>query len=138
VLPVPEGLPDGCGLWPELAGDADADALGELVPAVPEAAGDVAGTDGLDLVGPADGPAEDAALVLLLEERGRRICSISRSYRRSCARISARLYEVMCRLKARISFHRAASLAAVEPDGAAGNDRSSWIAMAAVTHLMQL
>ena len=122
MLPVPEGLPDGCGLWPGLAGDADAEALGALVPAVPEAAGAVAWTGGLGVVGLTEGPALDAALVLLLEARGRRICSISRSYRRRCARISARLYELMCRLKARICFHRAASSAAAEPDEAAGNE----------------
>ena len=40
VLPVSEGLLDGCGLGPELVGGSDADGLGVPVPAVLVAVGD--------------------------------------------------------------------------------------------------
>jgi len=137
VLPVSAGLLGGCGLGPELAGDPDADALGAPVPAVLAAAGDGPGNDGLDVAVLTDGPAVGTAVGLPLGASGCRICSICRSYRCSCAWISARLNEVMCLPKARTCFHRAASCAAAEPCGAAGNERSSWIAIAAVRHLMQ-
>lgn len=141
VLPVSEGLLDGCGLCPGLVGDSDADALavlGVLVPAVLVAAGDDPGIDGLGVAVLTDDPAVGAAVVVLLGASGCRICSICCSYRCSCAWISARLSEVRCWPKARTCSHRAASCAAVEPDGAAGNERSSWIAIAAVRQLVQL
>lgn len=121
-------LLDGCGVGPGLAGDGDGGVpvLAGLVPA-----GDVPGDDGLDV------PA-DAGAVLLPGAGGPRICSICRSNCCSRARISARLNDLMCLPNSRTCAHRAASRAAVEPWGTAGNERSSWIAIAAVRQLMQL
>lgn len=130
--PVSDGLVDGGTLDPELGADAEAGALGAAVPALLVAT--AVDADGLG-VSAVDGP---AAAALLLAVGGCRICAICRSYWCSCARISVRLSEVMCRLKARICVHRAASRAAVTPCGAVGSERSSWIASAAVTQLMQL
>lgn len=150
VLPVSEGLLDGCGLGPELVGGSDADGLGVPVPAVLVASGDglgvpvpavlVASGDGLGVPVPAVlVPVGDGlGAAVLLEASGCRICSICCSYCCSCAWISVRLTEVMCWPKVSTCFQRASSCAAVEPCGAAGNEMSSWTAIAAVRQLMQL
>lgn len=143
MLPVSEGLLDDCGLGPELVGDSDGDALGAPIPALPGAAvaGDDPETDGTGELGVAvltGDPPPGTAMALLLSAGDCRICSICRWYRCSRARISVRLNEVMCRPKARTCFQSAASCAAAEPCGAAGNERSTWIAIAAVRQVMQL
>src|SRR5689334_13595643 len=135
VLPVSEGPLDGCGLGPELVGGSDADGLGVPVPAVLVASGDGLGVPvPAVLVAVGDG----LGAAVLLEASGCRICSICCSYCCSCAWISVRLTEVMCWPKVSTCFHRASSCVAVEPCGAAGNEMSSWTAIAEVRQLMQL
>src|SRR5690348_10932444 len=93
VLPVAEGLLDGCGLGSELVGGSDADGLGVPVPAVLVASGDGLGVP-VPAVLVASGDGLGAAV--LLEASGCRICSICCSYCCNCAWISVRLTEVMC------------------------------------------
>jgi hypothetical protein len=121
---------------PEVVPTVSEGLLGAPVAAVLEAAGDDPVEDGLDVAVLAGDCAVGTGMVL--GASGCRVCSICCSYRFSCASISARLYELMCRPKALTSFHRAVSCATVEPWGAADNEMSSWIAIAAVRQLMQL